>query len=372
MASGLRPALRLCASALDAPLTRRVRHIRCSPADSWSSAFSSAFPSNTAVARRAFSAVPASLVKSLRERTGASMGKCRDALKEEDGDIEKAVEWLRKRGVKSMEKRTADVGEAMLAIGSTSTAGAIVELKAETDYVTRNDAFQQLNTCLAFTAAQQSTDMTGESKLALENFRIGLTVADDGISVDAALMELGSRLGERLVLGQVHQVLVPASGGVLAAYAHPKFSDALAGTGRMAALVALRSSPAGGCDATRLQGVAAKLARHIVASQPRFLSIESIPAQILEKERETMRAAHLEQLGPAKAAKADEKVITKVLDGKTKKFYQDTVLLCQELIAPSESQEAPVTVPVSEWLEVEARAIGVEKLIVEDFRLAIV
>merc|ERR1740130_1262608 len=141
------------------------RAVRCGARCAWP-VLPSAPGCNAAVRRpwlgadagaRGFAAVPASLVKELRERTGASMGKCRQALAEEDGNIEASVDWLRKRGMRSMEKRTNETEECLLAICTNGTSsGAVVELRAETDFVTQNVLFQQLAISVACTAAARA------------------------------------------------------------------------------------------------------------------------------------------------------------------------------------------------------------------------
>lgn len=320
-------------------------------------------------------AVPAKLVKELRDRTGASMGKCRDALKEEGGDLEKAVEWLKKRGVRSMEKRTAESAEALIGLGMQGDSGAILEIKAETDFVTRSEMFQQVLLFLARSiAASPPGPAESIQSLILEDGPGRPQQLTTGIALPEALLELGSVLGEKLLLGEV-QRLAAADAGVIGGYVHPKSADGMAGTGRMAALVSLRPLPSEGFDSERLRATAAHLARHVVAAQPRFVSVESIPAQTLRKEREVFRAAYLEQLGSRKAGAVDEKVVQKVLDGKTHKFYQESVLACQELVAPqvstgAKSEQKPI--PVSEWLQDEAKSLGLEQIVLEDFRLYVI
>lgn len=319
-------------------------------------------------------AVPVALVKELRDRTGASMGKCRDALREEGGDMEKAVHWLRMRGMKSMERRTADSAEALLAMGLSPSAGAIVEMRAETDFVTRSELFQRLCLSVAVTAARATAAGTEE----LLQIPVG---GDDlpkqlrpGASIKEGLLEVGSVLGEKLLLTEAKILKTPPS-GVIAGYVHPKQADGMPGTGRLVALVALRPVPADRCDLERLRLVAVHLARHVVAAQPRFLNIGSIPVEVLQRERETFKAAYLDQLGPRKSGGVDDKVMAKVLDGKSQRFYQDTVLLCQELVAPQvqsgeETNEAK-SLPVAEWLEAEAHNLGLEQLFLEDFSLSV-
>lgn len=320
--------------------------------------------------------VPAKLVKELRDRTGASMGKCRDALKEEGGDLEKAVEWLKKRGVRSMEKRTAESAEALMALGMEGDSGAILEIKAETDFVTRSELFQQVLLFLARSVAKSPPGpVESIQSLILEDGPGRPQQLTTGIALPEALLELGSVLGEKLVLGEVQRLTAASGAGVVGGYVHPKSADGMPGTGRMAALISLRPLPSEGCDMERLRVIAAHLARHAVAAQPRFVSVDSIPAETLRKEREVFRAAYLEQLGSRKAGAVDEKVVQKVLDGKTNKFYQETVLACQELVAPQvstggKSEAKPI--PVSEWLQDEARSLGLEKIVLEDFRLYVI
>ncbi|OLP83419.1 Elongation factor Ts [Symbiodinium microadriaticum] len=230
-------------------------------------------------ARHGFCAVSAARVKELRDRTGASMGKpssqCREALKE-SGDLEEAVEWLKKRGVRSMEKRAAESMEALLSLGLDKN-GVIVELRAETDFVTRNELFQQTLRHLAkmLAAEPETADAGIEAALAMR-------VADgperppqlrEGAPLSEALLELGSVLGEKLVLANVHFLKAPAE-GVVAGYVHPKFADSLSGTGRMAGLVSVSG---GRCDSGALHRIASRLARHVVAAQPRFLHVGSVP-----------------------------------------------------------------------------------------------
>lgn len=304
------------------------------------------------------------------------MGKCREALKEEGGDLEKAVHWLRMRGVKSMERRTADSAEALLGLAMTKSAGAIVEMRAETDFVTRSDVFQKFCLCIAHTAAKAAESPRTEapaSEASEALLQLRLEADEDsrprqlreGALISEALLEMGSVLGEKLLVAEAKLLQMPP-GGVIAGYVHPKQTDGLPGTGRLASLVALRPSPPG-CDLVRLQLLATQLARHVVAAQPKFLSIASIPAEIIRKEREAFKASHLEQLGPRKSGTVDDKVMEKVLDGKTQKFYQDSVLMCQELVVQSSEEKS---LPVAEWLEVEAKALGLEKIVLEDFRLS--
>lgn len=325
----------------------------------------------------ATASVPAALVKELRTRTGASMGKCRQALAEEDGNLENAVDWLRKRGIRSMERRTNESAESLLAICTHGAAGAIVELRAETDFVTKSDLFQKLAVCVAQTAAGKAasseSSFSGEVPLEATAGEVRDKLSA-GVSVESALLELGSVLGERLVLGQSEQLGKTLSAeSIVAGYAHPKHAGALLGTGRMAALVSLNASPSPGDEQkVGIASMASQLARHVVASRPQFVSVESVPADVLEKERNTMKEAYLKELDEKRKKNLDDAVLTKVLDGKTKKFFQDSVLLRQELTVPNagglgDKEAKPVS--VEKWLKTEAKSMGLASIDVDDFRL---
>lgn len=315
------------------------------------------------------------MVRELRERTGASLGKCRQALAEEAGDIERAVDWLRKRGIKSMEKRATDSAEALLALAVDASAGAIVELRAETDYVTRSALFQQLAAALASTAARlESAGQGAVTEAALLAAPLEhasqMRQLSEGADVATALLELGSVLGERLVLGRISRLRAPR-GGALAAYAHPKFADGAPNSGKAAALVALAAVPPGRGEITSgLRAAAAQLARHTVAAQPRYISVEDISTTTLEHEREVILESHLSQLDEGRRAKAaaDEEMLAKVVDGKMKRFYQDTVLLQQELISASLGDAKPPT--VEQWLASKAKDLGVDAIVVEGLEVA--
>jgi len=277
--------------------------------------------------------------------------------------------WLRKRGIKSMEKRAADAVESLLALNVSGNAGAIVELRAETDFVTRSKIFQQLVVSLAHTAAaQKGTESLAEAPLVLFPGADQAQLKEKaGKSCGEALLELGSVLGERIELGKSWR-LAAAEGSILSGYVHPKSREDLAGTGRMAALVSSTGSSEE-AEEQKLRAAGAQLARHIVAMQPRFVSVESIPENVLEKEKSTVKQAHLAQMDPKKAAKVDEKIMDKVINGKMNKFFSDTVLLRQELLMPQTADDAKPP-SVEKWLKEGAKSMGVKSVEVDAFELA--
>jgi len=313
--------------------------------------------------------VTAALVKELRARTGASMGKCRQALIDEACDIDKAVDWLRKKGIRSMERRTNDATESLLALCLNGTsAGTIVEIQCETEFVAQNALLQHLAIAIASTAGAAPSNFSDLAKATLEvnNEELSSKLSKDA-PTEVALLEIGSVLGERLVLGESQHLEITPDTGVVAGYVH-KQAGAVAGTGRMAALVSLIPSPVESGTASKITVIASQLARHIVASRPRFVKVEDIPADLLEKERNTLKEAYLEELDEKRRKNLTDAVLTKVLDGKTKKFYQEAVLLQQELIvAGVEGESNPVS--VDQWLKDQAKSLSLDSLTVQEFRL---
>lgn len=317
--------------------------------------------------------VAPALVKELRTRTGASMGKCREALLQEEGDVSRAVEWLRKRGIQSAERRTSETPEGLLGIAVAPQAAAIVELRADTDFLTRGELFQRLTLAVAAAAAQRSEPV---ADVRIEDVE-GLAPVAAGVTVSQALLELTSVVGERLALGRAER-LEAGPGAVVAGYAHPRHAGAAPGTGRLAAIVGVRGTPGpaglpGDAD-ERLRAVGQQLARHVVAAQPRFLDVASVPEEVLERERGILEAAfaaeRAEKSGSKGAAKVDDAVLKKVLDGKMQKYYKDCVLLRQDMLLPTTNDGQEVNMPVSRWLSSEAEAGGFGSIEVDDFRFA--
>jgi len=168
------------------------------------------------------------------------------------------------------------------------------------------------------------------------------------------------------VLGRNHCVEA-STGGVIAGYAHPKQAGAVSQTGRMAAVVSMSGLPMDIAKNSALLEIASQVARHVVASRPRFVNVADVPLETMEKERLTMKEAYLEEIDENRKRAMSEEVLTKVLEGKTRKFLQDGVLLQQELTIPTSETEAKST-SVEKWLKGEAVALGFDSLVIHDFR----
>mgnify|MGYP002737381994 CR=1 FL=1 len=210
--------------------------------------------------------ITASLVKSLRDKTNAGMMDCKKALTETGGDIEAAVDWLRKKGLSAAAKRSGRIAsEGLVGIAVEGTRGAVVEVNSETDFVARNALFRAFVSGIADLACQVGGDLD-----ALK----AATWPASGRTVGEEVTDLAATIGENITLRRVDGVSTDQ--GIVASYVH---SAAAPGIGRIGVLVALDTAASG-------EGVAAvgkKLAMHIAAANPVAISRSEVPAEALER-----------------------------------------------------------------------------------------
>jgi len=261
--------------------------------------------------------ITASLVKELREKTGADMMDCKRALSETAGDVEGAVDWLRKKGLAAAAKKAGRVAaEGLVGVAVAGTVGAVVEVNAETDFVARNDTFQSFVRAMAELARDKSDDV--ESLKAL-------TMAS-GRSVGDELTHMIATIGENMAIRRAKRFAM--KNGVVASYVHNAVAVNL---GRIGVLVALESEGA----AERVATLGKQLAMHVAAANPQFLDIASVDPEALERERGVLR----EQA--RSSGKADQ-IIDKMVEGRLRKYYEETVLLEQIFVVDGESRVARV------------------------------
>lgn len=255
--------------------------------------------------------ITASLVKELREKTGAGMMDCKKALGEVDGDLEAAIDWLRKKGLAAAAKKAGRVAaEGLVGVASCGKAGAVVEINAETDFVARNDKFQDLVKTVTDLAVK--TDYTDES---LKN-----AACPSGGTVNEALTQLIAVIGENMSLRRVKRLEV--SSGVVATYMHNSTAPNL---GKIGVLVALESTG----DTAKLKDLGEKIAMHVAASNPQALTIEEVDPASLERERNIL-------VDQARASGRPEDIIQKMVEGRLRKFYEEVVLLEQTYVLDSQ------------------------------------
>lgn len=259
--------------------------------------------------------ITASMVQDLRARTNAGMMDCKKALTETNGDMEAAVDWLRKKGLSAAAKkagRTAAEGLVAVAVSADGRTGAVVEVNAETDFVGRNEAFQTFVATLAQLAldcgsmdALLSTPYTGKSH-----------------AVQDELTSLIATIGENMTVRRMQRLQVAQ--GVVVAYVHGAL---IPHVGKIGTLVALDSTG----DAAALAGLGKQLAMHVAAAKPEALSIQDVDTTALEREK----AIFSDQ---ARASGKPDAIIEKMVEGRVRKYYDEVVLLAQTYVMDGETR----------------------------------
>ena len=262
--------------------------------------------------------VTAELVKELREKTGAGMMDCKRALGESGGDIEAAVDWLRKKGLSAAAKKAGRVAaEGLIGIATSGPVGAVVEVNSETDFVARNQAFQSF----VRIASELALDGNGEIDALKESEFPGT-----GRTVLEEQTHLIATIGENIVLRRMKRLSTEA-GGVFS-YVHNSLGP---GLGKIGVLVTLAS----GAPAARLQELGKQLAMHIAAANPLYLDVASVPQAALDRERAVLR----EQ---AQASGKSDSVVERMVEGRLRKFYEEFVLLEQIFVVDQETKISQV------------------------------
>jgi len=256
--------------------------------------------------------ITAALVKELREKTGAGMMDSKKALVENGGDIEAAVDWLRKKGLAAAAKKSARVAaEGLVGVHADGTRAAIVEVNAETDFVARNELFQALVQGVAKIALGVDGDL---ERIRAAPFGNGRTVAEE-------ITHLVATIGENMTLRRAAVLSVPK--GVVATYVHNALKP---GLGRIGVLAALEGDPG-----ETLLKLGREVGMHVAAARPSALDIASVDPAELARER----AVLAEQ---ARASGKPEAIIEKMVDGRVRKFYEEVVLLEQVWVHDGESR----------------------------------
>jgi elongation factor Ts len=264
-------------------------------------------------------AVTAEMVKNLRDKTGAGMMDCKNALKETGGDAEAATDWLRAKGLaKAAKKAGRTAAEGLIGVASAPQTGAVVEVNSETDFVARNAEFQKVVGEIAGLALKAEGDVEKLSAMKMPGKKV---------SVAEYLTELVATIGENIALRRTAALKVKE--GVVATYVH---NQATPGMGKIGVLVAVES--AGGED--KLSEIGRQVAMHIAATNPLALKDDEVDPEVVARER----AIFTEQ---AKESGKPEKVIKQMIEGRMKKFFQEVVLLKQAfVIDPDKTVEQAV------------------------------
>ena len=270
--------------------------------------------------------ITASLVKELREKTGAGMMDCKKALGETAGDIEAAIDWLRTKGLAAAAKKAGRVAaEGLVGFAAEGTSAVVVEVNSETDFVARNVQFQGFVSSVAQIALKVGTDVEAIKK----------APSVDGKSVEEHLTSLIATVGENMNVRRAAALKVSA--GVVSSYVH---SAAAPGLGKIGVLVALESTG----DVAKLAELGKQIAMHVAAANPLFLDSSSVDSSALDRER----AVLTEQ---AAASGKPAAVIEKMVEGRIRKYYEEVCLLEQVFVVDQENK-------ISKVVENLAKQIG--------------
>lgn len=258
--------------------------------------------------------ITAALVKELREQTGAGMMDCKKALAENDGDLDQAVDWLRTKGLSAAAKKAGRVAaEGLVAVAVDGNKGAVVEVNSETDFVSRNEQFQEFVRGVANLALDADGDL--DKLLAADYPGAGRTVAEQ-------LTHMIATIGENMTIRRCEALSV--GNGVLSTYVHNAMGD---GIGKIAVVVGLESSG----DKGKLEAFGKQIAMHVAAAKPQSVSRDELDPEILERERVVLSEQARESGKP-------EEIIEKMVEGRLRKFYEEVCLLDQTFVIDGETQ----------------------------------
>ena len=251
--------------------------------------------------------ITAALVKELRELTGVGMMDCKKALQENNGEIEASIDWLRAKGLSKAAKKADRVAaEGLVGVNVIGNSGVLIELNAETDFVSRNDGFQTAVSSIT-ALAQNASDVDALSQLPAPS--------GEG-TVGDYLTNLIATIGENMAIRRMAKVSV--NSGAVASYIHSAVADNL---GRIGVLVGVEGTG----DAAALNDIGRKVAMHIAATAPLSLSVEDLDQAVVERERQVLTEQARESGKP-------EAVIEKMIEGRIRKFYEEVVLLQQPFV----------------------------------------
>lgn len=261
--------------------------------------------------------ITAAMVKELREKSGAGMMDCKTALSESGGDMEAAVDWLRTKGLAKAAKKAGRVAaEGLVGVAADGGKAAVIELNSETDFVARNEGFQELVTKVAKAAV--GTDGSVEAVSATDL---------DGKSVSDAITDAIATIGENMTLRR--SALLAVNEGVVSVYVHGKVAE---GLGKIGVLVALESSG----DQAKLDALGRQIAMHVAATSPLALNVAELDQAVVEREKSVFSEQARESGKP-------DNIIEKMVEGRLRKFYEEVTLEKQAfVINPDQTVEQAV------------------------------
>lgn len=291
-------------------------------------------------------AITASLVKELRDKTGAGMMECKKALESTNGDLEAAVDELRKQGQKIADKKAGrSTSEGLIFSRCEGNVGCLVEINCESDFVARNEnflAFGKQVADFAFTTPEVATADT-EATLAMSSDALG------GKSVKDAFTDTIAHIGENLTLGSIVRFEAAEGTGCVTAYIHPP--------GKLGVLVELKVGKAESLQSETLVQLGKDLAMQVAAASPVAVDKDSVPADLIERERKVARAQCEESGKP-------EQIWDKIVEGKVNSYFKEYCLINQVFIKDSKQTITDVTNAVAKELGDTIEIVRFERMAV--------
>ena len=273
----------------------------------------------------------ASMVKELREKSGAGMMDCKKALVESNGNMEDAIDWLRKQGLSAVAKKSNRVAaEGLIGISISEVKGAIVEINSETDFVARNELFQNFVKNCSNLVLSNKSDINVLKKLPFP---------DSDRTVDQELNNNIATIGENMNIRRVEYLEV--SEGVVASYIHNKIAKDL---GKLGVIVAIESQ----AKKNQLLDVGKQIAMHIAATSPKALNIDDLDNDLVKREKEVL-------IDQAMSTGKPKEIAEKMVKGRLQKFFQEVVLNEQVSVIDGETKIKDVIKKLSDDLGTEVK-----------------
>ena len=279
------------------------------------------------------SEITAASVKELRERTGAGMMDCKKALAENNGEMEASIDWLRAKGLAAAAKKAGrTAAEGLVGVVVEGTRGAVVEVNSETDFVAKNEIFQDFVRNVAKLALEHGTNVES----------LGAAQYPGGGTVQEKLTDNIAKIGENQSLRRA--AVLEVNEGAVVSYVH---NQVVPGLGKIGVLVALESA----APAETLQALGKQIAMHVAAAHPLALSAEELPADLIERERSIA-------VEKAKESGKPDNIVEKMVEGSLAKFRKESALLTQLFVIDNKTPVAEVVASAAKEAGTGIQLIG--------------
>ncbi len=272
----------------------------------------------------------AKLIKELREKSGAGIVDCKNALLENESDVDKSIDWLRKKGLSVAAKKSGRVAaEGLVGVYVANNQACLIEINSETDFVSRNEQFQK------FVSECSKIALNSDGSL---NSLLKSKFTESDNTVEDELTKNVATIGENLNIRRVEKITLDGP-GLIVSYIHNSVAKNL---GKIAVILSLKSN----ADQNNLENIGKKIAMHIAASNPISLDLESLDPQIIDKEKQVL----IEQ---AISSGKPKDIAEKMVEGRIRKFSEEVVLLEQTFVIDGKTKIKDILKQHSSELETD-------------------